>query len=168
MTVLLTGSFFATTGFFTTVALLPSLESLIVLPLPLVARLTGGGAGVALPLPVALVVAGFGSAAFRVAVPRVALAFSTMFVRIPAAPPDGTGAVGFSGDTGRARPDFAGSGRIGECGSVLEFADLGDNTWDGLTCDREAVLCGGAGPPRTFFLGFSICSFSLSIAISSL
>jgi hypothetical protein len=104
-----------------------------VLPLPLVARLTGGGAGVALPLPIALVAAGFGSAAFRVAVPRVAFAFSTIFVRIPAAPPDGTGAVGLSGDTGRARPDFAGSGRIGECNNVREFADLGDSTCEGLS-----------------------------------
>lgn len=118
ITVLFAGSFFAI-GFRTTVPLLVSLESLIVRALPLVARVVGAtGAGVGAAALFPLTVAGFTSATFlvsaflavsvffaavalRAAAPRVAFAFSTMFVRSPAAPPDGT--CGLSGETGRVR-----------------------------------------------------------------
>ncbi len=97
------------------------------------------------------------------------LAFSTIFVRIPAAPPEGTGADGLRGETGRARKDFAGeAGRIGERGRVRELADRGERTWDGRILARDVVLAGGMGGPLTLFLGFSMSSFSLSIERSSL
>lgn len=119
ITVLFAGSFFAM-GLRTTVPLLVSLESLIVRALPLVARVVGAtGAGVGAGALLPLLVAGFASATFlvstflvsvffaavalRAAAPRVAFAFSTMFVRIPAAPLDGAGAIGLSGETGRVR-----------------------------------------------------------------
>jgi hypothetical protein len=94
-------------------------------------------------------------------------------VSIPAAPPDGTGAVGFSGETGRARKDFAGEagvGLIGERGMdrEFEFAERGDRTCDGWRLAREVVRAGGSGGPRARFLGFERSSFSLSSSISSL
>ena len=171
ITVLFAGAAFAATGFLTIVELLPSLESLIVLARPLPVFLVADGAGAAafLPRPTPVVAAGLGSVAFRTPVPRVALAFSTMLVSMPAAPPDGTGAEGLSGDIDRVRVDFGGSaGRIGDRGSVREFADLGDNICDGATLPREAIRSGGTGSPRGFFFGFSRSSFSLSIDISSL
>jgi hypothetical protein len=171
ITVLFAGPAFAAAGFLTIVELLVSLESLIALPLPLPVLVLADGAGAVtfLARPTPVVLADFGSAAFRTPAPLVALAFSTMLVSIPAAPPDGTGAVGLSGEIGRVRADFAGSaGRIGDRGSVREFADLGDNTCDGATFPREATRGGGAGPSRALFFGFSRSSFSLSIDISSL
>ena len=100
---------------------------------------------------------------------RVVFAFSTMFVRILAAPPEGAGAAGLRGETGRASKDLPGdtAGRIGERGRVREFADRGERTWEGWTLD--VVRAGGTGGPRGLFLGFSMSSFSLSIEeISSL
>lgn len=123
MTVLFAGSFLAGTGFFTTVALLESLESLIALPLPLAVLGAGAGAGVLLPRPTPVVAAAV-VGAFRVAAPRVDFAFSTILLRIL----DGFPATeGFRGDAGRAGIDFGG-GRIGDRGRVLELADLGDRT----------------------------------------
>lgn len=160
MTVFFNGSFFAAApGFFTTVELLVSLESLIVLALPLPTLGAGAAAAVLLPRPTPVVLAGSG--AFRVAAPRDDFAFSTMFVRIPAAPPGGTGAVGLRGDTGRAKFDLDGDGRIGERGIVRELADRGDKT---CVCSlaRDVVRVGGTGAPRVRFFGFSTSSFSLS------
>lgn len=100
---------------------------------------------------------------------RVVFAFSTMFVRILAAPPEGAGAAGLRGETGRASKDLPGdtADRTGERGRVREFADRGERTWEGWTLD--VVRAGGMGGPRGLFLGFSMSSFSLSIAeISSL
>ena len=142
--------------------MLASLESLIVLALPLPTLGAGAGAGAAvlLPRPAPVVLAG--SVGFRAAVPpRVDLAFSTMFVRIPAAPSAGVGATGFNGDTGRARLDFAGDARAGERGMVRELADRGDRTWD-CSLALDVVRAGGTGAPRGRFFGFSISSFSLS------
>lgn len=88
------------------VDVLPSLLSLIVLalPLPTLVAATAAAGAVLFPRPTpALVLAS--ARTLRV---RVFLALSTMLVRIPAAPPDGTGAVGFKGETGRERRDFAG------------------------------------------------------------
>ena len=172
ITVFLTGAFFAGagTGFLTIVALLLSLLSLIALALP---RPTVGAevAGAALrPLPApAAAGAGFSAVTFLVAPARVDFAFSTMFVNIPAAPPVGTGADGLSGETGRARKDFAGeAGRIGERGRVREFAERGERTCEGWILARDVVRAGGMGGPRTLFLGFSMSSFSLSMDTSSL
>jgi len=166
ITVLLAGSFFAATGFLTIVPLLASLESLIVLALPLatLGADAGAGATVLLPRPTPVVFAG--SAGFRVAA-RVDLAFSTMLVSIPAAPPAGVGATGLKGDIGRARLDFAGDARTGERGKVRELADRGDRTWD-CSFALDVVRAGGAGGPRGRFFGFSISSFSLSTEYISL
>jgi hypothetical protein len=133
----------------------------LALPLPTLGAGAGAGAAVLLPRPAPVVLAG--SAAFRVAAaPRVDFAFSTMFVRIPAAaPPAGVGATGFNGDTGRARLDFAGDFWAGERGMVREFADRGDRTWD-CSFALDVVRAGGTGAPRVRFLGFSMSSFSLS------
>jgi hypothetical protein len=159
-------AFFATgTGFLTMVALLPSLVSLIALPLPTLGG--GGGAAVLFPRPIPPV-AGV-SVTFRGAVaPLPTFAFSTMFDRIPAAPPGGTGGNGLRGDTGRERYAFPGVvGLIGEPGSVRELADRGERTWDVGTLFFDVVRSAGTGPRARFF-GFSISSFSLSTIISSL
>lgn len=110
------------------------------------------------------------SGAFRDAAARVVFAFSTIVVRMPAAPPAGAGGEGFKGLTGRARYDFPSTvaGRTGDLECVCEFADLGDSTSDGLRLAREVVRDGGSGGPRGLFLGLSTSSFSLSIDISSL
>ncbi len=163
------GSFFAGAVFLTTVVELDSLESLMVLALPLPIFGATTGAAVLFPRPAPVPV--LASVTFFVAAaPRVDFAFSTIFVRIPAAPPAGAGAVGFNGDTGRAKYDFPGdmAGRIGDRGKVREFVDLGEWTCDGWTF-RDVVRAGGTGRLARF-LGFSISSFSLSalVEISSL
>ena len=141
------------------------------LPLPTLGFASGAGARFPLPTPAVVVVS---CVAFLVvAAERVDFAFSTIFVSIPAAPPDGTGAVGFSGETGRARKDFAGDagvGLIGERGMDLEFkfAERGERTCDSWRLAREVVRAGGSGGPRGRFLGFERSSFSLSRSISSL
>lgn len=182
ITVFLTGAFFTSlatgTGFLTIVPLLASLLSLIVLALPLpilvTGAATGGAALLPLPTPVVLAAGFFSPVTFRAAAPaRVAFAFSTMFVRIPAAPPWGVGAVGLSGEMGRARKDFVGeAGRMGERGRVREFAERGERM---LFCAglrrgaREVVRAGGMGGPfRSRFLGLAISSFSLLIERASL
>jgi hypothetical protein len=169
MTVFFAGAAFfaAATGFLTIVEVLPSLEPLSALPLPV----SGGGAGAAVlfPRPAPPVTAA--SVIFRLAaVPRVVLAFSTMFVSMPAAPPEGVGTFGFRGERGRARYDLPGefAGRTGETGSARELADRGESTCDGWSFARDVVRSGGAGGPRIRFLGFSISSFSWSTVISSL
>jgi hypothetical protein len=169
ITVFGTVSFFAGAVFLTTVVELDSLESLIVLALPLPIFGAAMGAAVLFPRPAPVAV--LASVTFFVAAaPLVDFAFSTIFVRIPAAPPTGAGAVGFNGDTGRARYDFPGdiTGLIGDRGKVREFADLGERTCEGWTF-RDVVRAGGTGPLARFF-GFSISSFSLSalVEISSL
>jgi hypothetical protein len=147
------------------VVLLPSLESLVALPLPT----RGGAAGAAVLLPRPIPPTAGVWVTFRGAgAPLLAFAFSTMFVRIPAAPPGGAGGNGLRGETGRARCAFPGVvGRMGEPGSVREFADRGDRTWDVGTLFREVVRSAGTGPRARFF-GFSMSAFSLSTIISSL
>lgn len=165
----MTGAFFvgAGTGFLTIVALLDSLLSLIVLALPLPTVGADAGGAALLPLPAAG--AAFSAVTFLAAPARVDFAFSTIFVRIPAAPPEGTGAVGLSGEIGRARRDFVGeAGRMGERGRVREFAERGERTCEACILARDVVRAGGMGGPRTLFLGFSISSFSLSTDMSSL
>lgn len=131
MTVLFGGAFFATAVFVTTVAELPLLVSLLVLARPFP---TLGGpvtAGTFLPRPTPADELPLDDAVtVRVPAPRVAFAFSTMCVKIPAAPPAVIGAVGFRGETGRERWDLAGdtTGRTGDRGNVRELADLGDRT----------------------------------------
>lgn len=113
------------------VLVLESLLSLIVLalPLPILGATTGGAAAGLFPLPTPAVLSATGFRAGRAAFPFAA---STMFVSIPAAPPEVTGAVGLSGDMGRASIDFPGeAGRIGERGSVREFAERGERTCEG-------------------------------------
>jgi hypothetical protein len=154
-------------GFLTTVVVLASLESLIVLalPRPTLGADAGGAARFPRPAPVAVLA----SVAFRVAAPRVVLVFSTIPVRIPAAPPTGVGATGLRGETGRASWDLTGETavRTGDRGIEREFADLGERTWEGCSLSREVVRAETTGP-RTRFLGFSISSFSLSTEMSSL
>ena len=102
-------AFFAAPGFLTTtVPALASLESLVVLALPLPTFGAAAGAAVLFPRPAPTAAVEADSVGFRAPVVREDLALSTMFVRIPAAPPAGTGAAGFSGDTGRAKYDFPG------------------------------------------------------------
>ena len=67
------------------------------------------------------------------------------------------GTLGFRGDAGRELKDFWGEpkvGRIGDCGRVREFADLGERTVDGFGGRREAASL------ATFvlFFGFGIGS----------
>jgi hypothetical protein len=95
--------------------------------------------------------------AFRVAAPRVVFDFSTIFVRIPAAPPTGVGATGLRGEMGRASWDRTGETavRTGDRGKEREFADLGERTWEGCSFSREVVRAGTTGP-RARFLGFSM------------
>jgi hypothetical protein len=107
ITVLFVGAAFfagATGAFLITVDPLVLLESLAALPLP---PLSGGArATVLFPLPIAPIALVL--VAFRAAVAlRPDFAFSTMPVRIPAAPPAGAGGEGFRGETGRARRDFS-------------------------------------------------------------
>ena len=124
-------TFFATAGFRTTVVVLESLVSLIALPLPTFGAEAVGIVLFPRPAPafvfeeVALV-----SVPFRVAPPLVVLAFSTMFVRIDAAPPIGAGATGFRGEIGRASWDLAGEAavRTGDRGTGREFAERGERT----------------------------------------
>jgi hypothetical protein len=99
------------------VVLLPSLESLVALPLPT----RGGAAGAAVLLPRPIPPTAGVWVTFRGAgAPLLAFAFSTMFVRIPAAPPGGAGGNGLRGETGRARCAFPGVvGRLGVCGNSL-------------------------------------------------
>jgi len=120
-------AFFAAGAFFLiTVDPLWLLESLAALPRATLGAGATAAVLFALPTPAAVVT----SVAFLVAAPRVALAFSTMFVRMLAAPPDTTGAVAFRGEIGRARRDFpvGATGRIGDLGYVREFADRGERT----------------------------------------
>ena len=160
-----TGSFFAAAGFFFTIVVpvLASLDSLVLLGLPLL-TLGGAAAGAGLfprPTPVLELVLELAVTLRAAAVARVVLALSTMLDNIPAAPLVGTGAAGFNGESGRANIDFDGGGRMGERGNVREFADLGESIWAGSSF--EVVRAGGAGGPRGRFLGFSISSFSLSV-----
>ena len=159
----------AVPGFLTTVVVLESLESLIALPRPIFGADAAGTVLFPRPAPVLLLVLVLVSVPFRVAAPRVVFAFSTIFVRMLAAPPAGVGATGLSGEIGRARLDRAGETavRAGERGIEREFADRGERTWDGCSLSREVVRVGTTGP-RARFLGFSISSFSLSTEISSL
>jgi hypothetical protein len=151
--------------FLMTVEPLPLLESLAARPRPTFGAGAAATALFPLPTPDAVV----GSTAFLVAMPRVVLAFSTMFVRILAAPPDEAGTAGLSGEGGRDTPVLGGTvGRIGDLGSVREFADLGERTWSGWRLTRDVVRSGGCGGPRVLFFGFSMSSFSLSVVISSL
>lgn len=168
ITVLFAGSFFAAAvGFRTTVPLLESLWSLIVLALPLPTLGALGAAAARFPRPAP--VAGLAASAFRAPAPaRVDFAFSTMLVRMPAAPPAGVGAVGLRGEMGRARFDLAAGARPGERGSWRELAERGERTW---VCSLDVVRAGGTGAPRVRFFGFSMSSFSLSLSpeeISSL
>jgi hypothetical protein len=101
-------AFFATAGFRTTVVVLESLELLIALPRPTFGADTAGAVLFPRPAPALVVVLVLVSVPFRTAAPRAVFVFSTMFVRIDAAPPVGVGATGFRGDMGRARCDRAG------------------------------------------------------------
>lgn len=131
ITVLFGGAFFATAALVTTVPELPLLVSLLVLTLPLPAFRATGAAAVLFPLPTpADELPDDDAVTVRAAAPRVAFAFSTIFVKMLAAPPPVLGAVGFKGETGRDRCDLAGDtvGRVGDGGNVRELADLGERT----------------------------------------
>ena len=170
ITVLFAGAFLAAgaaTGFLTIVFWLPelpSLESLIARPLP---TFDAAGAAVLFPRPAPPVVALCSVTLRAGASVRPVLAFSTLFVRMPAAPPGGAGAAGLSGETGRASSDFPGdtADRTGERGTVRELADRGERTWEAWTL--EVVRAGGTGGPRGLFFGFSMSSFSLSVEETS-
>ncbi len=162
-------AFFAGTGFRTTVVVLESLVSLIALPRPIFGAGAAGAALFPRPAPVLVFVLVLVSVPFRVPTARVVFAFSTIFVRIPAAPPAGVGATGFKGETGRASWDLAGgtAARIGDLGIEREFAERGERTCEGWSFSREVVRVGTIGPRARFF-GFSMSSFSLSTDMSSL
>lgn len=136
--------------FLTTVAVLPSLDSLM--PLTLLPVLDGAAArdaAVAVVAAAAFLVLVVPPPAaelavdevvvFRVAAARVDRAFSTMLLRRLLW--DGF----FMGDAGRAIKDFAGDAGRGGCCSVVDdpggtrlrgtmrvFDDVGESTWDGL------------------------------------
>lgn len=157
ITLFLTGSFLVgNIGFRITVPLLPSLESLILPVFEFIAVL-----GAFLLLPAAEV-----SVAFLVAAAPLVFAFSTMLVRIPAAPPTGSGTPGFNGEVGRARKDLLAPaiaivGRMGDRTIVRELADRGDSTCEAGTL-RDAVRATGFATCFVRFFGFSTSSFSLS------
>jgi hypothetical protein len=151
--------------FLTTVAVLPSLDSLVILilRLPRVAAVEGGGAAALRVRPAAVVavvpaleLAVDDAVAFLVgAAGRVPLALSTMLERmlegaLVAAP--------LTGETGLLIKDLVGeAGR--SRGKTRMLDDVGDSTCDGATGGFTWV-----GAPRSLFLGFSISSlwFSLS------
>lgn len=155
---------------FTTVAVLPSLDSLV----PLTLRPARDAAAALLAAAVAVVAAPrlvlvTGGAApleelavedvvvFRaVAAARVDRAFSTMLLNILV---DGPGLVG---DTGLAMSDLPGEAPARALGTTRELEVVGERTWPGLPLM--------AAPPRSRFLGLSIfsVSFSLSPNTSSL
>ena len=147
------------------VVLLLSLESLMALPRPTFGGAGGAAARLPRPTPPKTGV----SATFRAcAGPLLAFAFSTIEVRMLAAPPGGAGGRGFIGETGRERYDLPGVvGRTGEPGSVLELADRGERTCEAATLFLDVVRSPGIGP-RARFLGFSMSSFSLSVITSPL
>lgn len=155
---------------FTTVAVLPSLDSLV----PLTLRPARDAAAALLAAAVAVVAAPLlvlvtGGAApleelavedvvvFRaVAAARVDRAFSTMLLNILV---DGPALVG---DTGLAMSDLPGEAPARALGTTRELEVVGERTWPGLPLM--------AAPPRSRFLGLSIfsVSFSLSPNTSSL
>jgi hypothetical protein len=148
----------------TTVAVLPSLDSLTPLALRVVRvaeAALGGGAVAATPRRVRVAVVPAADelvvddvVALRVAAARVDLAFSTMFPSTLAA------AACFMGDTGRAMSDFA--GEAGRSRFSLEFDEVGDSTFDG-----SGPASWTAAWPRSLFFGLSIFAswFSLSAAV---
>ncbi len=151
--------------FLTTVAVLPSLDSLVTLTfrLPRVVVVDGGGAAALRVRPVAVVavvpaleLAVEEAVAFlAVVVGRVALALSTILERIFE---EALVGGAFIGDAGRLIIDFVGeAGR--SLGRMRVFDDVGDRT-----CDAEMGAFGWMGAPRSLFLGLSIASpwFSLS------
>ena len=88
----------------TVVPELASVVWLVLLVLFLPALGAGAAAAALVPLPLAAVeLADEEAVTFRDAVARVDFAFSTMFVRILAAPPAVVGTIGFSGEMGLAR-----------------------------------------------------------------
>ncbi len=83
---------------------LVSVDWLLLLTLPLRPFTAAGSWYAFLPRPApAVELADDEAVVFLAAVARVDLAFSTIFVRIPAAPPAIVGPTGFSGDMGLAR-----------------------------------------------------------------
>lgn len=162
MTPLLTGALAAGggTGFRTIVVpVLVSLALLTLLALPRVGRVGTCASAFRLLLAAATPVC----VALRAILPRD-FALSTMLVSIPAAPPARLGMPGFIGDTGRARRDFDGDGRIGEYGSVRELADLGESTCAGGYLASGLLVM----PIFCFLTGLWIPTFSLSPSIASL
>jgi hypothetical protein len=104
ITVFFTGDLVGAVVFVTTVVPeLVSVDWLLLLALPFrFFTVTAWGTFLPFPAP-AVELADDEAVVFLAAVARVDLAFSTMFVRIPAAPPAIVGPTGFSGDTGLAR-----------------------------------------------------------------
>lgn len=147
---------------FTTVAVLPSLDSLT----PLALR-AGRDAGAALPLAVVVFVATAPLLALTagaeplelaldevvvlrtVAAARVDRAFSTMLLRRLVDDPV------FVGDTGLAMNDLLGEPAGRSRGATRELDDVGESTWPGWPLTAAA--------PRSFF-GLSIFSASFSLS----
>jgi hypothetical protein len=104
ITVFLTGDLVGAVVFVTTVVPeLASVDWLLLLALPL-AAFAAAPWGAFLPLPApAVELADDEAVVFPAAVARVDFAFSTIFVKMPAAPPVTGGPMGFKGDTGLAR-----------------------------------------------------------------
>lgn len=157
---------------FTTVAVLPSLDSLTPLALrvvrddagalpaaaaaPLLARVAGGGAGP--PLVDELVVEDV--VVFRaVAAARVDRAFSTMLLRMLEEDPV------LLGDTGLAMSDLPGEAAARSRGgaNMRELDVVGESTWLGLLL-LPLMAAAAAAPPRSFFFGLSILSVSFSLS----
>lgn len=161
----------AVDALFTTVVVLPSLDSLVTLTfrLPRVAPVDGGATPALRARPVA-VVAVFPALELAVdevviflvaAAGRVPLALSTMLERMfEEALPGGT----LTGDPGRLIVDFM--GEVGRSlGRTRVFEDVGERTCEAV---MGAAACMTA--PRTLFLGLSKASpwFSLSAPETSL
>jgi hypothetical protein len=116
-------------AFFTTVEVLLLLDSLILLVVRAAATFEAAGAaallvlGAVVPVELALVVDVV--VVFRVAAPRVAFAFSTMFERRLVGPP---ARVLLAGEAGRVIWDFAGTAASRALGARREFDEAGERT----------------------------------------
>lgn len=145
--------------FFTTVAVLASLDSLVTLTfrLPRVAVVDGGGAAALRVRPVAVVaavptleLAVEEAVAFLVAAAgRVALALSIILDRMLE---EALVVGGFTGDAGRLIIGFEGEAGL-SLGITRVFEDVGDRTWDVVT---GGFIC--AITARSLFFGLSIAS----------
>lgn len=153
------GAGFDATVFLTTVAVLPSLDSLILRPVRVAGRERGGLPAVGAAARLALVFA---------VVPTALEAVEDVVVFLTGAGRAALATVGlatlggaFMGDAGRAMCDLTGEAVLSR-GRFRAFVDVGDRT-----CAASVTADVGMYPPRYFFFGLSTPWFSLSPSASS-